>query len=158
MKYLFLSTLFALTTLIAAIGCSRHSEPPASATARPTAVVPPYETMALTLPKGEAQGGRAAFVDLKCTACHRVEGETAFPAPVSGCQGPDLDHTLKLRSASELAEAIIVPSHSMSVKTSGEIKKRLEGVLSPMGDFSRVVSVRQLVDLIAYLQSLPNAQ
>jgi hypothetical protein len=42
----------------------------------------------------------------------------------------------------------------MSLKTSDEIKKQLEGVLSPMGDFSRTMTVRQLADLLAYLQSL----
>ena len=43
---------------------------------------------------------------------------------------------------------------SMSLKTSDEIKKRLEGGLSPMPDFSRIMTVRQLADILAYLQSL----
>jgi hypothetical protein len=37
---------------------------------------------------------------------------------------------------------------------SDEMKKRLDGVLSPMGDVSRIITVRQLADLLAYLQSL----
>ena len=77
-----------------------------------------------------------------------------LPAAVSRSQGPDLDHTLGLRPTSELAAAIILPSHSMSLKTSDDVKKHLEGVLSPMGDFSGVMTVRQLADLLAYLQSL----
>jgi hypothetical protein len=116
-----------------------------------------YDTKSVTvvLPNGERQAGRQAFLDLKCSVCHRVPGETTFPAPVSGTQGPDLDHTLGLRPVSELAAAIIVPSHSMSVKTSDEVKKRLETMLlSPMGDFSRTMTVRQLTDLLAYLTSL----
>lgn len=76
---------------------------------------------------GEAQAGRQAFLDLKCTVCHRVVGETTFPAPISGTQGPDLDRTLALRPAADVAAAIVVPSHSMSVKTSDDVKKRLEG-------------------------------
>jgi hypothetical protein len=53
-----------------------------------------------------------------------------------------------------VAAAIVVPSHSMSVRTSDDVKKKLEGTLSPMGDFSRVITVGQLADLIAYLRSL----
>lgn len=160
MRPWFLSVPSLVTLLVAtAIGCGRPSAPPAASAAQRTAVSPPYETVTLVLPQGEIQGGRTAFLDLKCTACHRVEGETEFPAPFSGSQGPDLDRALKLRSPSELATAIIVPSHSMSVKTSDEIKKRLAGeLLSPMPDISRTMTVRQLVDLVAYLQSLPNGR
>jgi mono/diheme cytochrome c family protein len=42
----------------------------------------------------------------------------------------------------------------MSLKTSNEVKEHLEGGLSPMPDFSRVMTLRQLADLLAYLQSL----
>jgi hypothetical protein len=35
------------------------------------------------------------------------------------------------------------------------LKTRLEGVLSPMGDFSQAMTVRQLSDLVAYLRSIP---
>jgi hypothetical protein len=120
-----------------------------------------YDTKAMTvvLPHGESHAGRQAFLDLKCSACHRVAGETTFPAPVSETQGPDLDYTLGRRPVSELAAAIIVPSHSMSVKTSDEVKRRLETMLlSPMGDFSRTMTIRQLADLLAYLTSLETAR
>ena len=54
-----------------------------------------------------------------------------------------------------MAAAIVVPSHSMSVKTSEQIKKRLQRMLlSPMPDYSRAMTVRQLADLLAYLGSL----
>ena len=94
-----------------------------------TAAVFPYDTVTITLPKGEA--------------------------PVSAAQGPDLDATLRRRPASEVAAAIIVPSHSVSVRTSPGVRKTLETrLLSPMGDFSRALSVRQLADLLAYLGSV----
>ncbi len=141
--------------LMAGLGCAQSPEQPVPdqpATAAPA----PDETAgaAVVLPKGEPRAGRQAFLDLKCTVCHRVTQDPDFPASVSRSQGPDLDHTLKRRPASELAASIILPSHSMSLKTSDEIKKHLEGVLSPMGDFSRIITVRQLADLLAYLRSL----
>ena len=113
----------------------------------------------VVLPKGDSLAGRQAFLDLKCTVCHRVAGETAFPMPVSGIQGPDLDRTLGLRPHSELASAIILPSHSMSLRISDDVKARLEGtLLSPMGDVSRTITVRQLADLIEYLGSRETAK
>lgn len=116
-----------------------------------------YETerVSLVLPKGDALAGRQAFLDLRCTACHQVVGETTFPQPVAGTQGPDLDQTLGSRPVSELAAAIVVPSHSVSVRISDAVKERLRTtLLSPMGDFSGAMTVRQLTDLLAYLGSL----
>lgn len=109
----------------------------------------------MTLPKGEVEQGRRAFSDLKCYLCHRVAGETNFPPPASDAQGPDLDRSLSLRPASDIAAAIILPSHSMSIKTSAALKTRLKDLqLSPMGDFSATLTVRQLADLLRYLGSL----
>jgi mono/diheme cytochrome c family protein len=111
-----------------------------------------YDVVTVTLPRGNPQAGRQAFRDLKCYVCHRVEGETTFPPPVGEALGPDLERSLSRRPASDVAAAIIVPSHSVSVKVSAAVKKRLEQLqLSPMGDYSRVLTVRQLADLLAYL-------
>ena len=74
--------------------------------------------------------------------------------PVSVTQGPTLDSALRRRPTSELAAAIVLPSHAMSLKTSDELKTRLDGDLSPMPDFSRIMTIRQLADLIAYLGSI----
>ena len=156
------SALLVVSCLLAtAPGCANPLEAPAEGQRATQAVPSQYdtETVSVVLPRGDAQAGRQVFLDLKCTACHRIVGETTFPEPVGGTQGPDLDHTLGLRPTSDLAAAITVPSHSMSLKTSDEVKKRLENVLlSPMGDFSRTMTVRQLVDLLAYLASLDAAK
>jgi cytochrome c2 len=111
-------------------------------------------TITLVLPVGDAHAGRQAFIDLKCMVCHRVAGDTTLPAPVGAAQGPDLDRTLRGRPVAEVASAIIVPSHSTSVRVSDDVKKQLEAMsLSPMGDFTRTITVRQLADLLAYLTS-----
>jgi mono/diheme cytochrome c family protein len=112
----------------------------------------------VVLPAGDRQAGRQAFLDLRCAACHRVSGE-AFPAPVSGTQGPDLDRTLRQRPAADVAAAIVVPSHSMSMKTSDAVKKQVAGMLlSPMPDLSSAITIRQLADLLAFLTTLEAAQ
>jgi mono/diheme cytochrome c family protein len=117
---------------------------------------PQYEVLAtVVLPKGDARAGRQAFQDLKCHVCHSVAGETRLSAPIAEARGPDLGARLVQRDTSEIAEAIIAPSHSVSVRTSAEVKQRLAREMrSPMGDFSRVLTVRQLADLLAYLQSV----
>lgn len=124
----------------------------ALAVAQPAA--DPYAIVTVTLPAGNAQGGRQAFQDLKCYLCHQKAGDTRFPAPVSAARGPDLDETLRRQSASEIAAAIVAPSHSMSVRTDKALRPRLaRESVSPMGDFSSTLTVRQLADLLAYLGS-----
>ena len=141
---------------MAGIGCSQSAEPPAVEAQTVTVPAADYETGGATvvLPKGEPRSGRQAFLDLQCVVCHRAAGEPAFPPPVSVSQGPDLGATLRLRPTSELAAAIVLPSHAISLKTSDATKARLEGGLSPMGDFSRIMTIRQLADLLAFLRSL----
>ena len=114
-----------------------------------------YDTLLVTLPRGEEQAGRRAFTDLKCFLCHRVAGDPRFPAPLPESQGPDLNRSLRERPVAELTAAIVVPSHSMSVKTGPAIRKRLEtSMQSPMADFSTAMTVRQLSDLVAYLRNV----
>ena len=111
-------------------------------------------TVTVTLPPGDLKAGRQAFLDLRCTACHAVPSEPDFPAPVSANPGPLIDARLADRDVSYLMAAIMTPSHAISTNISDEVRARLEGVLSPMGDFSRAMTVRQLVDLHAYLRSV----
>jgi hypothetical protein len=119
---------------------------------------PPRETgsqaVTVTLPVGDVQSGRKAFVDLKCTACHAVPSESQFPAPVSANPGPPIDARVGGRDVSYLATAIVSPSHELSAGLDEAVRAQLAGVLSPMGDFSHTMTVRQLVDLQAYLRSV----
>ena len=117
------------------------------------AAVPP-DVVTIELPAGDAAAGRQAFEDLKCHLCHQVVGEKRFRAPAAEARGPDLGVALRAQSSSDVAAAIIAPSHSMSVRTSDAVKRQLrnrDG--SPMGDFSTRLTIRQLADLLAYLRS-----
>lgn len=138
--------------------CVACSEAPSR---QPAATSPPggagYDAVMLALPKGDARAGRQAFLNLKCTACHSVANEAGFPPPFSNNLGPALDLRRPFRSPSEVATAIVAPSHSISSGTSPELKARLEGELSPMGDFSQAMTVRQLADMVEYLRTTPTA-
>ena len=67
--------------------------------------------------------------------------------------GPPFDAALATRDMGYLTTAIVSPSHQISLRASPEVRARLEGALSPMGDFSSTMTVRQLVDIHAYLRS-----
>jgi Cytochrome c len=111
------------------------------------------EAITLTVPAGNVEAGRQAFLELRCTACHAVPSEPEFPAPVSANPGPPIDARVGGRNVSYLATAIVSPSHELSPDTAPDVREHLAGVLSPMGDFSHTMTVRQLVDLHAYLRS-----
>jgi len=105
------------------------------------------------LPDGDPQRGQQVFVDLKCNACHRVQG-VDLPAPVADPPVPVVlgGVVYGVRTDGELAASIIDPSHRLApgyrvteVASGGE--------LSRMGDYSEMMSVRELVDLVAFLQA-----
>jgi hypothetical protein len=114
----------------------------------------PYDVVdTIVLPKGDAAPGRQAFEELKCFMCHRVSSDLKMP-PLAELSGPTLTATLQLQTSSDIAAAIVAPSHSFSVRTSAAVKAQMgrQG-LSPMGDYSRTLAVRQLADLLAYLRT-----
>jgi hypothetical protein len=117
-------------------------------------------TATVTFPAGNPAAGRQAFVDLKCSTCHAVPSEASFPAPISANPGPPMDRRVGRYDASYLITSMTSPSHAFSTATGAEVRALLEGrapqsgQLSPMGDFSGVMTVRQLIDLQAFLQSI----
>jgi hypothetical protein len=104
------------------------------------------------LPDGDAAAGRAAFVQLKCHACHTVAGE-ALPAPIADppvalMLGGDVPSQ---RTDGALITAIVDPSHSVSVHYRQQPIRA--GELSRMGDYSDAMTVRQLIDIVAFLHA-----
>lgn len=108
-----------------------------------------YEVTMLVLPDGHAEAGREAFVGLGCTSCHQVAWEKDLPVPVAAVKAPELGETTAATSPGMLATAIIAPSHYVPA----EIRKATEDHGSPMGDFTEAMTVRQLIDVVAYLKS-----
>lgn len=64
--------------------------------------------------------------------------------------GPELAAATAGKTPGWIASSIVAPSHEIGP----EARAMMEGKLSPMGDFSDAMSVRQLIDLVAYLESL----
>lgn len=105
------------------------------------------------LPSGDPQRGQALFVDMKCHACHRVQG-VDLPAPVADPPVPVVlgGIVYGVRTDGELAASIIDPSHRLA--PGYRVTEVASGTeLSRMGDFTEVMTVRDLVDLVAFLQA-----
>lgn len=101
-------------------------------------------------PSGSVEAGQRAFSDLKFSPCHAVVGRDDLPVPTAVDSGPALVSIQARKSRGDLATAIIAPSHSLALP--GEIWA--DGRLSRMGDYSEVMTIRQLIDLVAFLKSL----
>jgi hypothetical protein len=143
-KSVMLVGIVAATTL----ACSSQ---PASSGAGTTGTTTP---ITVAWPAGDVSAGRQAFMDLKCTACHAVASEADFPKPVSANPGPPIGPGTAKSDPSYLVAAIMTPSHAISPNTSPEVRAAIEGRLSPMGDYSHAMTVRQMVDVYAYLRSV----
>ena len=100
------------------------------------------------LPDGNVDKGKEAFVSLQCNTCHSVSGET-FPAPVS-FNIPLGGETPRIRTYGELVTSIINPSHIISAQYREELR---EAKQSPMTNFNDKMTVAQMIDLVAFLQS-----
>ncbi len=119
------------------------------------------ESPSLFLPEGDAVAGRAVFSQFECYTCHEVKGDQ-FPAPtVITPTYVTLGAVSESRSRAYLAESIIAPSHRFATprppdgKTAGDVNI-MSGNISRMTDFSDRMTVRQLLDLTTYLESLQN--
>lgn len=103
-------------------------------------------------PGGDPAAGLETFVNLGCTHCHRVEGRDDLPAPTIA---PKVPVALARAGASRatdarLVTAIINPDHEISHGWKA-------GVTGPTGQsrmahFHDVMTIRQLMDLVAFLR------
>lgn len=103
------------------------------------------------LPQGNAENGKAAFVALKCTACHTVAGvdlpkPTVAPGSVVVLGG----EVARLRTFGDLLTSIIHPTYAISEKMNVPAPKL--PVKSPMPVVNDVMTVTQMVDLVTFLQ------
>ena len=111
----------------------------------------PESSYGFHLPSGDADAGRATFVELGCVSCHTVEGVDL--APPGGGRALDVrlgGKVLRVRTYGELVTAVIHPSRDLSQRYAPEEVSR-EGE-SLMPSFNDQLTVGQLVDLVAFLQ------
>lgn len=107
----------------------------------------PKASRGFRLPDGDAEKGKQAFLDLKCNTCHKVQGvelpaPTAFNLTLGG-------ETVRVKTYGDLVTSIIYPSHVISDQYKAQLT---EAKLSPMPEYNRMMTVEQMIDLVAFLQ------
>lgn len=114
----------------------------------------PPEGWKFTLPKGgDPVSGRAVFVKLECFSCHEVKGETFPPPAPGGTVGPELSAMAPHHPPEFFAESIINPG---AVIDKGRGYEAPDGT-SKMPGFNDDITVKELLDLVAYLVNLKPA-
>lgn len=102
------------------------------------------------MPDGDPVKGRQVFVEHRCHSCHEVAG-VALDRPVAQPPVP-----VKLGGQvytpptdGVLATAILHPSYRLA----GPHEAVVSGRLSRMGDFTDTMTLREMIDLVAFLQT-----
>lgn len=103
------------------------------------------------LPAGNPEKGKEAFLALRCDTCHSISGLTLPTSKSAGSFNVVLGGpSLRVRTYGELVTSLVNPSHVLSPEYRAAIEK--DARLSPMPQFNHIMTVEQLIDLVAFLQ------
>lgn len=112
----------------------------------------PKGSVGFTLPDGDIEKGMDNYLSFQCNACHASQSvpqlETDGEPPVSVRLGGE---TTRIKSYGELVTSIINPSHRVARR--GDASMVDERGESKMVSYNDVMSVTQLIDLVAFVQS-----
>lgn len=111
----------------------------------------PASPAGFRLPDGDAMNGREVFVRMQCNQCHTVDKEE-FPA-ILGAEPPFValgGSVTRVKTYGELVTSIINPSHKLARGYAAEVVAN-DG-MSKMNVYNDYMTVRELTDLVAYLQ------
>ncbi len=113
----------------------------------------PKSGKGFSLPEGDIERGRETFVTLHCHACHTVSGvelPEVEPEPeIKVRLGGEVAH---ISTYGELLTSIVNPSHKLASGYKREDVAKDDGE-SKMTHYNHVMTVQQLIDLVAFLQS-----
>jgi L-cysteine S-thiosulfotransferase len=102
------------------------------------------------LPDGDPERGKAVFVEMKCYSCHRVPGVEGLDlnarTPVT--LGGRVRYT---PTDGQIATSIIEPSYRMAEGYRRDLIEANGRSLMP--DTTHAMTVRQMIDLVAFLQA-----
>jgi len=133
-KKLFLISLFAL--LWAVGGCTQN----------------PKSGAGFRLPDGDANQGREVFLYMQCNQCHTIKGIELPAIPYADPAYVELGgRVATVKTYGDLVTSVINPSHRLAP---GYAKEKVsENGESKMYTYNRHMTVQELIDLVAFLQS-----
>jgi len=112
----------------------------------------PKSSVGFTLPDGNVDQGRSNYITFRCNTCHsndQVEQLEGSSADISVSLGGE---TTRIRTYGELVTSIINPSHRIAHRSSSQMAD--ESGASRMVNFNDTMTVTQMIDLVAFVQSL----
>ena len=113
----------------------------------------PKSGKGFTLPDGEVEQGLAVFTKLRCHDCHSVSGIELPPGEQSDEKPIHLGGKVtRIKTYGELVTSIINPSHRLAPGYATEQISSAEGE-SRMRNYNEVMTVDELIHLVAFLQS-----
>ena len=132
------TALFAICAGVCIVGCEAE----------------PKSAKGFTLPDGDVDRGKATFVRLECAACHKITGIERPELP-DGTK-PEASVRIggevsRIKTYGELVTSIINPSHKLAPGYTRETIA--EDGESRMTNYNDVMTVQELIDLVAFLQS-----
>ncbi len=124
-----------IALLFIATGCTRTATSPAG----------------FRLPDGDPANGRVVFVAMQCHQCHTIAGENFPEIPNADPPYVQLGGTVsRVKTYGELVSAIINPSHKLADGYAAE--QVSDNGVSKMPVYNDYMTVRELTDLVVYLQ------
>lgn len=111
----------------------------------------PKSSAGFTLPEGDVEQGKANYVAFGCNACH-THAEVPQLEAAGAVKSINIGgESTRVRTYGELVTSVINPSHRVARRSSEQMAD--ESGQSKMVTFNDVMTVTQLVDLVAFLQS-----
>jgi sulfur-oxidizing protein SoxX len=112
----------------------------------------PESGKGFTMPDGDVERGKTAFVELNCHHCHIVSGAGDLPPLEEREMSVRLGgEVARIGTYGELVTAIINPSHRLA--KGHKMEDVSKDGHSLMKNYNEVLTVSQLIDLVALLQS-----
>jgi hypothetical protein len=107
----------------------------------------------IRLPQGSPDAGREAFVELRCIQCHSVQGVDLKHAELGSRINLQLASAERfVRTYADLFTAISNPRHVVRQQYGALLRGPEGSEAEPfMQDLTRTMTVRQLIDLVAFL-------
>ena len=114
----------------------------------------PDSPKGFSLPEGDIAKGEKVFLRYKCQACHSLKGyeddslikEFDTPVPLGGTSS-------LVKTYAQLVTSVINPSHKLAPRSrSIEEKLTNDDGSSKMRVFNDVMTVQELIDVVAFLQ------
>jgi sulfur-oxidizing protein SoxX len=104
-----------------------------------------------TLPAGDAEQGKVVFMTHNCHQCHRISGVEPPPEDEREMNIMLGGEVRRISTYGELVTSVINPSHKLARGYAEEATT--EDGESKMTNYNDVLTVSELIDLVAYLQS-----